>query len=85
MISEEVYKSLFASGSVPGILYGLPKIHKALVPLRPIFSACGTPAYNLSKFLVPVLAPLTKNEFTVVNSCEFADEISKLRVPRAFL
>ena len=41
MISEEVYKSLFASGSVPGILYGLPKIHKALVPLRPIFSACG--------------------------------------------
>jgi len=66
------------SGSTPGILYGLPKIHKALVPLRPIFSACGTSAYNLAKFLVPVLAPLTTNEFTVLNSYQFANEISKM-------
>ena len=69
MITEALYKSLFVSGSTPGILYGLPKIHKALVPLRPIFSACGTPAYSLAKYLVPVLAPLTKNEFTV-SDCE---------------
>ena len=80
MISEELYKYLFVSGSTPGILYGLPKIHKALVPLRPIFSACGTPAYNLAKFLVPVFAPLTKNEFTILNSYEFVDEISKMNV-----
>ena len=45
-----------------------------------IFSACGTPSYNLAKFLVPVLSPLTKNEFTVLNSYEFVDEISKLNV-----
>ena len=80
MISGEVYKRIYASGSTPGILYGLPKIHKTLAPLRPIFSACGTPAYNLAKFLVPVLAPLTRNEFTVSNSYEFAEEIAKLNV-----
>ena len=80
MISEEMYKNLFLSGSTPGILYGLPKIHKALVPLRPIFSACGTPAYKLAKFLVPVLSPLTKNEFTLSDSYAFADEISRLNV-----
>ena len=57
MIPEELYKRLFVSGSNPGILYGLPKIHKPRVPLRPIFSACGTPAYSLAKFLMPVLAP----------------------------
>ena len=78
MITGELYKRLFVSGSVPGVLYGLPKIHKALVPLRPIFSACGTAPYNLAKFLVPVLAPLTKNEFTVTNSYEFVNDISKL-------
>ena len=78
MIPEELYKKLFVSGSTPGILYGLPKIHKALVPLRPIFSACGTPAYNLAKFLVPLLSPLTTNEFTVINSYRFAEEVSKL-------
>ena len=63
MISGELYKQLFVSGSTPGILYGLPKIHKALVPLRPICSACGTPSYNLANFLVPVLSPLTKNDY----------------------
>ena len=26
-ISSDVFKGLFASGSAPGILYGLPKIH----------------------------------------------------------
>ena len=78
MLSEELYKHLFVSGSTPGILYGLPKIHKVLVPLRPIFSACGTPCYNLAKFLVPILAPLTKNEYTVLNSHEFVDEILRM-------
>ena len=80
MITNEVYKQLYVSGSTPGILYGLPKIHKALVPLRPIFSACGTPAYNLAKYLVPVLSPLTRNEYTVANSQEFVKEISQLKV-----
>ena len=80
MINNEIYKQLYVSGSTPGILYGLPKIHKALVPLRPIFSACGTPAYNLAKYLVPVLSPLTRNEYTVANSQEFVKEISQLKV-----
>ena len=31
--------------------YGLPKVHKENVPLRPIVSFCGATLYNLSKFL----------------------------------
>ena len=80
MISDELYKHLFVSGSTPGVLYGLPKIHKLLTPLRPIFSACGTPSYKLAKYLVPVLAPLTRNEFTLENSYQFVDDISKFNV-----
>lgn len=78
MISKELYSQLFVSGSVPGILYGLPKVHKLAVPLRPIFSACGTPTFKLAKYLVSILAPLTVNAYTVKNSYQFADDIRQL-------
>ena len=38
-ISEPVYNKLFLFGSRLGILYGLPNVHKAGVPLRPILSS----------------------------------------------
>ena len=39
-------------------------------------SALNTPTYKLAKFFVPILKPLTTNEFTVKNSFHFAEEIS---------
>ena len=42
---------------------------------RPILSGLQTPTYNLAKFLVPILNPLTKNEYTVKDSFQFAEEI----------
>ena len=44
---------------------------------RPILSAINTPGYNLAKFLIPILEPLTHNEFTVKDSFSFAKEITK--------
>ena len=79
-ITNDVYNDLYVSGSTPGILYGLPKIHKLLTPLRPIFAACGTPTYKLAKYLVPILAPLTENQFTVKNSYQFATEVHDLQL-----
>ena len=38
------------------------------------FSALQTPAYNLANFLVPILNPLNKNECTVKDSFQFAEE-----------
>ena len=38
-------------------------------------SALNTPTYKLAKFLVPILEPLTTNEFTVKGSFHFAEEI----------
>ena len=38
-------------------------------------SALQTPTYNLAKFLVPILNSLTKNEYTVKVSFQFAKEI----------
>ena len=59
--------------STPDFLYGLPKIHKLGIPLRPIISAKGN--YNLAKFLVKVITPLTKNEYTIENATAFVKEI----------
>ena len=41
--------------SPPARFYGLPKIHKANTPVRPIVSACGTSTYQLAKFLTRIL------------------------------
>ena len=59
-IDKETYNKLLPSGSRPGIMFGLPKIHKADIPMRPILSAIGTFNYELARFLVSVLSPLIK-------------------------
>jgi hypothetical protein len=57
-LAEEVCKRLRPAGSRPPRLYGLPKIHKESVPLRPIVSNIGAPTYQLAKFLAGILSPL---------------------------
>ena len=44
-------------------------------PFRPIFSAIGTPTNKVAKFLLKFLTPLTANEFTVIDSFHFAEDI----------
>ena len=81
IIDKSIYKSIKPVGSRPGILYGSGKIHKktrnGIPPFRPILSAIGTPTYNLAKFLLKFLTPSTANEFTVIDSFHFAEEISQ--------
>ena len=78
-ISSEQYKDLSPSGSRPGIMYGLAKVHKivtdGLPSFRPILSAIGTPTYKLAKFLVPVLELLTTTEYTIKDSFTFSEEL----------
>ena len=63
----------------PGISYGLCKVLKDLVdvrpPFRPILSATGTPTYKLGKHLAHRLASITTNEFLVKYFFRFAKEI----------
>ena len=79
-ISKDEYDKIFPKGSRPGILYGNPKIHKPVVnnlpQFRPILSPINTPGYNIAKFLIPILEPLTHNEYTIKDSFSFAKEIT---------
>ena len=79
VISDTEYKKLKPRGSRFGILYGLCKIHRSLInncpPFRAILSAIKTPSYNIAKYLVPILEPITTNKSTIKNSFEFAKEV----------
>ena len=79
------FNYLYASGTSPGIMYGLPKIHKNNIPFRPIISTINTTAYKLGKFLLPLLTPFTTNEYTVSNSKEFVDELLNVNLPKDFV
>ena len=76
---------MFSSGAKPGLLYGLAKVHKQNTPMRPILSAVGTFNYELAKHLVPILTPLTFNEYTVSDSFSFAKEIVNMHFPGAYI
>ena len=85
VISDEVYKRLKPSGSQPGVLYGLCKVHTGVSadgsppPFRTILSAINTPSYKIAKFLTPLLSALTKNEFVSKDSFHFQN-LSGIRI-----
>ncbi|KAJ4426524.1 hypothetical protein ANN_27338 [Periplaneta americana] len=61
------------SGSIPPRLYGLPKIHKPEVPLRPIVDAIGSPMYRLARYLTNLLQPLFTMEVEMNGKLPFLD------------
>ena len=79
IFDKPTYKSKKPVGSRPGILYGSGRTHKEtrnrLPPFCTILSATDTPTYKLAKFLLKFLTPSTANEYTVIDSFHFAEEI----------
>ena len=74
--------SLQCSVPQPPKLYGLPKLHKPNIPMRPIVSFCGYPTYQLSKYLTNVLKPLTdKSRHKLQSSENFIDAIKSIQIP----
>ena len=74
---EAVYNKIRPRHKQPPRIYGLPKIHKADVPLRPIVSCVNTSTYDSSAYLANILSPLTgKSEYTVTNSAHFVPTVS---------
>ncbi|KAH6921926.1 hypothetical protein HPB50_006675 [Hyalomma asiaticum] len=60
-LDQTLYRRLFPSDGATPKIYGLSKVHKDGCPLRPIVSFIGSPTYNLAKFLVGLLRPLTED------------------------
>jgi hypothetical protein len=79
-LTDSTRRQLCPAGSRPPTLYGLPKIHKQGVPLRPIASNIGAPTYQLSKHLSGLLKHLIgKSTHHVKNSFHFIEILKSLQ------
>ena len=77
------YSHLLPTGNTSPLarFYGLPKIHKANCPLRPIVSACGTSTYNLAKYLTTILKVYTGHTSSFVkDSKDLTDKLKTLKI-----
>ena len=46
LVSDTEYSKIYPTGSQPGKLYGMAKVHKPNCLLRPVLSAINTPEYG---------------------------------------
>ena len=61
--------------------YGLPKVHKPGIPLRPIVSSTGTTTYNTAKELSRILKPLVGSSIHhVQNTRDFVEQLKEVRL-----
>ena len=76
-ISQEVYDRIRPVGSTGPRMYGLPKLHKQGVPLRPILSMVNAPQHAMAKWLTEVLQPVLNkySEHVVKDSFQFCSTI----------
>ena len=79
IIDDPTFYKILPSGSSPGVLYGLPKVHKTGCPFRPIVSSVNTYNYNLASYLVSILQPISTNQYTVKDAFRFADWAKKYK------
>jgi hypothetical protein len=75
-LSEETAKKVIPHTSIPPRLYGLPKIHKKCVPLRPIVNCIASPTYSLAKHLTVTLNPFVGHSPSHIRNSE--DFVQKL-------
>lgn len=81
IISQTEKKRMMTYNPIAPRIYGLPKIHKEGMPLRPICSSVKVPCYNLSKYLISILKNLTSaSKYNVKDSLHFKRQIQNTRI-----
>ena len=81
-ITDALYYRIYPTSETVTKFYGLPKVQKNNVPLRPIVSSIDNITYKTAKFLAIILSPLVgKTEHFVKNSIQFVKKIKELEVP----
>ena len=80
-ITPELAKRLIPKNPTLLQIYGLPKIRKKELPLRPIVCMIGSATYNLAKELNRILFPLVgRTDSFVNNSSHFVNIISQIHL-----
>ncbi|GJQ65893.1 hypothetical protein Trydic_g3993 [Trypoxylus dichotomus] len=80
-IPLEIQRRLISRNSKPPRLYGLPKIHKDGVLLRPVVSTIDSSTYNLTKHLSRIIKEYTgKTSSHILKSTHFVELISEITI-----
>ena len=80
-MNNNTYKRLYPTGAVSPKYYGLPKIHAAGVPLRPIISNRGSATYETAKELAKIIKPLVgRSPHHVQNNKDFIESIRNIKL-----
>lgn len=80
-IDERTKKDMITYKAIPPRIYGLPKIHKENVPLRPIVSCIGSPTHKLSRFCNDILKNIAdRSPYKLQNSYDFVKRIDTVKV-----
>ena len=80
-LSETTYKRLYPTGAGSPKFYGLPKVHKQGIPLRPIVSSIGSATYNTAKELSRILKPLVgKSRHHIQNNQDFLEDLKGIQL-----
>lgn len=87
LIEEDTAKSLMVYNSVAPKYYGLPKIHKPQLKLRPIISSIDSPSGRIARFLTDILtsAYSTENDYYVKNSAAFSTLVNDTTIPNDYV
>lgn len=84
-ISPATAKNLTIHNALIPKIYGLPKLHKNGIPMRPIVSCVQSPFSNLAKFLKNILSNVVnKNESYIKDSWQFKDKIKNIDIPKNY-
>jgi len=70
-INEDRYRQIYPTAAYTPTMYGLPKIHKPDMPLRPILSSIGSFSYDCAKWLSDSLSELRHHETCVKDTLTF--------------
>ncbi|CAI2738933.1 unnamed protein product [Dicrocoelium dendriticum] len=83
-ISNTLYDSLKPSGTNVPRLYGLPKIHKTGVPLRPILSMVNSPYHAVAQWLVEILEPVRQRltHYSLRDTFHFIESIKDRNIDK---
>ena len=80
-MDEATYRRLYPTGASPPKFYGLPKVHKSGMPLRPIVSSIGSVTYQTAKELSRILKPLVgRSPHHVQNNQDFLKQLEEIKM-----
>ena len=80
-IDEVTYRRLYPTGASPPKFYGLPKVHKSGMQLRPIVSSIGSVMCETSRELSRILKPLVgRSPQQVWNNKKFIQQLEDIKL-----